>query len=1025
MKIESKRKYWRSIAELRDNKLTEKLSDKEFSFSEEDYSNNFINGKTSRRDFIKLMGFSTAAATLSACKGKVIHSIPYTVHPESIIPGIPNYYATTMFDGFDLRSVLVKTREGRPIKIDENNIAKYFNTTSARVQASLLSLYDNERLKEPHIYGKKVSWKELDIFVNDKFSKITKNGKQIVILTSSLPSPSTKKLIWDFSKKYPNTRTVIYDSISSSDALDASEEIFGFRGFPYYDISETELIISFNADFLGDWIPGMLEKSYSKRREPKLNMLRHIQIESNMTISGANADIRIPHKPSTIKRILFDVYNILIYKKYNNNILAQKIANEIKNKASKATIFADGDKESYSIAYMINKYIKSRSLLNGKFILTKESNNKSFDHFINDLNYGHIGAVLIYQTDPLYSLPINKSLELEKGLKNKTDLNISFSIKENKTSNIMDVWAPTNHWLESWGDTNPITGMYTLMQPTIQPIFNTRQFQDSILIWQNFKENKSSYMMNYYNYLKKFWEENILPNSNVESFNIALFNGVVEIKNDKLLLNNIKNTYKINIDLSRESKKNFFELNLYTKIGIGDGNQFNNPWLQELPDPITRTTWDNYITISQIDAEKIGLKNWYVGNGAMNGNMVNIIANNIKIKNVPVYIQPGQAIGSIGLALGYGNEKFKIKKQRGINAYSLYENFNIIQYNVKIEKIENQIHEFACVQLQNTMAGRNSIARETNIKNFFNKPKNNWNKEEKINTYKGKLPINKITLWKESKNNEGHHFNLSIDLNSCIGCGACVISCNVENNIPVVGKEEIRKSRDMHWLRIDRYYSSLENSERLKEKNLSEDNMFSEPEMYNYLLTPEYNPKVIFQPIMCQHCNNAPCETVCPVSATSHGTQGQNMMAYNRCVGTRYCANNCPYKVRRFNWFNYVKNEKFDFHMNNDIGRMVLNPDVVVRSRGVMEKCSMCIQMTQSVILEAKKSEVKVEDKDFQTACTKACPTNAIIFGDINDENSEVSKKIKEDRSYKLLDFIGTRPNVFYQVKIRNSEEVF
>lgn len=1024
MKIEPKRKYWRGIPELKNNNLIEELSNKEFTFSKEDYS--FINGNTSRRDFIKLMGFSTIAATLSACKGKVIHSIPYVVKPDSITPGIPNYYATTMFDGFDLSSVLVKTREGRPIKIDSNNTAQYFNTTSARIQASLLSLYDNERLKEPHIYGKKVSWKELDIFINNKLTNIQKNGKQIVILSSSLPSPSTKKLIWDFSKIYPNTRTVIYDAFSYSDGLDAAEEIFGIRGLPYYDISQSQLIISFDADFLGDWLPISIAKDYAKIRDPKINMLRHIQIESNMTISGANADIRIPHKPSTIKKILFEVYNIL-KNKTSNNKLAKEIANIIKQQGSNAVIFADGDKQSYSIAYMINKLIKSRALLTNQFILAKESNNISFHHFINDLNNGHIGAVLVYQTDPVYSLPINESRAFIKGLKNFTDLNISFSIKENQTSSIMDVWAPTHHWLESWGDTNPITGMYTLMQPTIQPLFNTRQFQESLLIWKNFNNIDDS-INNYYTYLKNFWEKEILPDSNLESFDTALFHGVVKRKNEKLFVQN--NTYNLNLSSSSNyssssyinKNKNLFELKLYTKIAIGDGTQFDNPWLQELPDPITRTTWDNYITISQIDADKIGLKNWHAGNGAMNGDIVNIIANNIIIKNVPVYIQPGQAIGSIGLALGYGNKKFKLQQQKGINAYLLYDNFNLIQYNIKIEKIENKIHEFACVQLQNTLAGRNSIARETSIKNFLNYPQNIWNKEEKIKTYKGKLPINQISLWQETEKNEGHHFNLSIDLNTCIGCGACVISCNIENNIPVVGKEEIRKSRDMHWLRIDRYYSSLENIDSLKEKGLSQENMFTEPKMYNYLLQPEYNPKVIFQPIMCQHCNNAPCETVCPVSATSHGSQGQNMMAYNRCVGTRYCANNCPYKVRRFNWFNYVKNDKFNFHMNNDIGRMVLNPDVVVRSRGVMEKCSMCIQMTQSVILEAKKAGTKIEDKDFETACTKACPTNAIIFGDINDKNSQVAKKKKDARSYKLLDFIGTKPNVFYQVKIRNSE---
>lgn len=1047
MSMDSKRKHWRGLAELENETLRDQLAAKEFTqkipielFVSD--QKKLKNSNTSRRDFLKWMGFSTAAATLAACKGRVIHSIPYVVKPESITPGIPTYYASTMFDGFDLGNVLVKTREGRPIKLEPNTTAKHFNTTSARIQASLLSLYDSERIKDPHIESKKASWREVDTYVTEQLKKVTEIGKQIVILTTSLPSPSTKKLIWDFSQTYPNTRVVTYDAFSYSQVLDAAEEVLGFRGFPHYDLSQAELIVSFDADFLGDWSPESLESLYIQGKKPGSNMLRHIQVESNMTLSGANADTRIPLKPSAVKKTLVETYKAL--KGQSKDKLAQSIAKEIQTKGSKAVIFADGSKETHALALLINKQIQSKALSTDKFILSKESDDKAFYHFLKDLKDKHVGAVLVYQANPLYSLPQAKELKAE--LK-KLELSVSFSIKEDETSEAMKIWAPTHHWLESWGDAHPITGMYSLTQPTIQPIFNTRQFQDSIISWKNGQERRATNtatdedmnipanisaglkkydgnIRNYYDYLRKFWEQNILPQSNVDSFNKALFHGVVETR-EKAPKKTVtaRADHYLNRISSFEVQKGF-ELKLYTKTGIGDGTQANNPWLQELPDPITRTTWDNYLTVSLADAKKLGLENWHIGDGAMNGHRVNLTASGIKIKNIPVYIQPGQGVGSIGLALGYGRSKGKVAQQGGgINAYVLYKDFNLVQGNVYIEKTDGD-HKFACIQLQHTMAGRTSIARETELETFLTKPKEVWNKEEKFDTYKGKFPSDKVTLWKERDRTQGHHFNLSIDLNACTGCGACVIACHAENNVPVVGKEEIRKSRDMHWLRIDRYYSSGEDFKSLAKKGLSQKNMFSEPEMYTHLLESEANPEVIFQPVMCQHCNNAPCETVCPVAATSHGQQGQNMMAYNRCVGTRYCANNCPYKVRRFNWFNYAENDKFDFHMNNDLGRMVINPDVVVRSRGVMEKCSMCIQMTQEVVLKAKKVGRKVKDKEFQTACSQACPTGSISFGDINDNSSEVSEKLKDDRSYKLLDFIGTRPNVFYQVKVRNSKKI-
>ncbi|WP_185849279.1 4Fe-4S dicluster domain-containing protein [Blattabacterium cuenoti] len=974
----------------------------------EDYNpiKNLLKGETSRRDFLKWLGFSTASVTLSACKGPVIKSIPYVVKPDNITPGVPNYYASTMIDSFDIGSVLVKTREGRPIKIEPNFSSEYFNTTSARIQSSLLSLYDEERLKNPFLKGKKSSWKEIDNYIIQKLKYLSKTKKDIIFLSHSFPSFSTKKLIQDFKKKYPYTKWITYDPISYSKALDASEKIFGVRGFPIFDFKKSELIISFDADFLGDWSPENMSKSYASNRKPKRGMIQHIQIESNMTITGANADVRISKKPSIIKKILIEVFQKIFFGKKTKDKNAQKIVSLINKMGSKSVIFADGDQESYELSFLINRKINSHALQKEKYLFSKESNDNEFKNFLKNLEKKNIGGLFIHNVNPIYSLPLSISKKIEKFIK-KIPLTVSFSTNKDETNEIMDVLAPTPHWLENWGDTYPVTNVYTLIQPTIQRIFNTRQFQDSLIIWSGIKEK------NYYEYLKKTWEKNIIPKSNVFSFNEALFHGVVKITNEKPISNN----FSISIDKKiQEYEKNIvhkeieenFELRLYTKISIGDGYQFNNPWLQELPDPITRTTWDNYLTISFFDANKIGLRNWNSGDGSLNGNCIDLIKNNETIiRNIPVFIQPGQAVGSVGLSFGYGQKIGKLSKiVNGKNAYRIYENFIVIQNNIQIKKV-NKIHKFACIQLYNTTEGRN-LVKETDLDIFLKEPKKNWNEEEKILTHEGMLSQEKISIWNENYEKKekinGHHFNLSIDLNACIGCGACIIACHSENNVPVVGKEEIEKSRDMHWLRIDRYYFS-NNKSQSQEENIYE------------------NPKISFQPIMCQHCEHAPCETVCPVGATSHGEQGQNMMAYNRCVGTRYCANNCPYKVRRFNWFNYANNQKFDFNMNNTLGKMVLNPDVVVRTRGVMEKCSLCIQRTQYVIGIAKKENRKIKNEEFETACSVSCPTKAITFGDANDSSSLISKKIKDTRSYKLLDFIGVRPNVSYLLKIRNKKK--
>ena len=466
---------------------------------------------------------------------------------------------------------------------------------------------------------------------------------------------------------------------------------------------------------------------------------------------------------------------------------------------------------------------------------------------------------------------------------------------------------------------------------------------------------------------------------------------------------------------------------------MGDGKHAKNPLLQEFPDPLTRATWDNYLTISEFDAKETGLylepstffnQSSHDANGGLNGKYAIIKLGDKEIK-APVLIQPGQARGTLGLAIGYGRyQGVKPEMMVGVNAFTLYNDFNPVQ---SVEIIPtNEIHEFALIQLQNTLMGRGDIIKETTLKEFNTKKVEVWNSQAVVSLNHIETPVSSpdVDLWQEFDRSIGHHFNLSIDLNACTGCGACVIACHAENNVPVVGKTEIRKSRDMHWLRIDRYYSSEDSfyDDDMKKDNIS--GLGSSLSSFGELENPSENPQVAFQPIMCQHCNHAPCETVCPVAATSHGRQGQNHMAYNRCVGTRYCANNCPYKVRRFNWFLYNGNDEFDYHMNNDLGRMVINPDVTVRSRGVMEKCSFCIQNTQAVILKAKNEGRPVAAGEFNDtcACASACSSGAMRFGDINEEGSKIAELKNNKRAYHLLDAVGTKPNVVYQVKVRNTK---
>ncbi|AZQ42916.1 TAT-variant-translocated molybdopterin oxidoreductase [Nonlabens ponticola] len=1017
------KKYWKSTAQLDEsNEMIKNLEQNEFATAvptEEFLGDDAVmeDSATTRRDFLKYVGFSTAAASLAACEGPVIHSVPYVVQPDRIIPGMSNYYATTIADGYDFASILVKTREGRPIKIESNRDTEHRGHANARVHASVLGLYDNNRLQSPLVDGKEATWEQVDKKVKQELN--AQAGKDVVLLTQTYASPSIKRLVADFAAAYPNARQVILDTVGEDAALNAFEAKYGTRGLADYDFEDAECIVGVGADFVGDWQGGNFDKNYSQSRIPKNGkMSHHVQFEANMTLSGANADKRYPVTPTEQKQIIAALYSKVVGGGSSTN-LSDKVAKAVEQAAqslrragSKGVVLCGlPDQAAQQLTLEINERLGSTIVIIDAPILSRQGNRKQVQQLVEDMQAGRVGAVMVAGVDPVYSY--DDSDAFAKAYKN-VPLKVSFASRLDATAQQSDVVATTPHYLEAWGDAEIKSGQVSLMQPTIKPLFNTRQMQDSLLVW-------SGSDTSYKDYLKE------TSTGNGASWNQALQDGFYSSnatsENASSDAGTSMTASAALSQLNSSSKSSDFELVLYTKTALGDGTQANNPWLQELPDPITRTTWDNYATVSMQDAERLGIENENVANGALNGSNVTVKMDGKEI-TLPALIQPGQAPGTIGIALGYGQKDgIQEEMQTGVNAFPFYKDGMSVQ-PVSMS-VASGVHEFACTQLQNTMMGRD-IIRETDLETYRTGDKDQFNPMPEVSLNHIETPVTSpdVDLWESFDRSVGHHFNMSLDLNACTGCGACVVACHAENNVPVVGKSEVRKSRDMHWLRIDRYYSSTDSFEDDESKKDGFTGLFGDNGSlggFGELEIPADNPQVAFQPVMCQHCNHAPCETVCPVAASSHGRQGQNHMIYNRCVGTRYCANNCPYKVRRFNWFLYNGNDEFDYHMNNDLGRMVINPDVTVRSRGVMEKCSLCIQMTQMTILEAKKDGRMIKDGEFATACSNACSNGAITFGDINDKESEIYKVKQQDRMYHLLEEVGTEPNVMYQVKVRNN----
>ena len=850
--------------------------------------------------------------------------------------------------------------------------------------------------------------------------------------------------------KYPNTKVVVYDPVSYSALLDANQMNFGKRALPSYHFDKANVIVSFNADFLGTWIsPIEYASDYIQNRKisdvTKAKMSRHIQVESHMSLTGSNADNRVLVKPSEQGVAIAHLYNVITGGGMSTSGLndkakkaLSKVAEELKAAAGTSLIVSGSNVLAEQL--MVNAMNHALGNYGTTIDMAVTSNqasgsDKDFAALVTEMKSGSVDLLLVMGANPAYDGPMAGEFS---GAMSKVKNKVSTNLTVDETSDMCDILAPNTHFLESWGDVEAKAGHVTLLQPTIAPLFNSRQGEFSLLVWAQSANIDLTQPQPYYEYVKNNWKTSYFTKQNEVSSFTTFWDSCVHDG----VFNTASGTgasaftpVAIPADITKPSGKEL-EISFFETVHIGNGQYAGNPWLMEMADPVARTTWGNYLAVP---VNFDGVRTMVGYKDLVDGDLVELTIGGSKF-TVPVIQQFGQMPGTVSIALGYGRTHAGITGSSvgvNVNPVATYKDGYRQNYNadVTVSGKTGKEKDFSCVQYHHTIGvkgidtatGKEINADEaalvffdyfTGAKGFqgaltdrsvvYTAHVNDLAASIEGLTKKRKHAqhLNEQQIYRGYDHNYslGHHWGMHVDLNACIGCGACTVACMAENNVPVVGKHEVSIHHEMAWLRIDRYYyGSVE------------------------------NPNTIYQPMMCQHCDNAPCENVCPVNASNHSSEGLNQMAYNRCIGTRYCANNCPYKVRRFNWLDYttadifpgnqpkLADENIPFGADN-LTRMVLNPDVTVRSRGVIEKCSFCVQRLQEGKLAAKVEGRELMDADVKTACQTSCPTGAITFGDMNNTKDMLSSKLESPLNYIALEEINVRSSVTYTMKINNRD---
>lgn len=960
-----------------------------------------------RRDFLKATGFTLGVAFATGCsRAPVQRAIPLLSQPEEIVPGRSLFYASTCAGCSAGCGILAKVRDGRPIKLEgnpEHPVSR--GGLCATGQASILGLYDSQRLQHSLKDGKKSSWAEVDREIQAEFANIRRDRGAVRFLSRTITSPTTRAAIQEFLKSFPDARHIVYDPLSNSALLDAHEQTHGVRVLPRFRFDKAEVIVSFDADFLGTWIsPVEYTADYRAGRDLQTKRISyHVQFEPRMSVTGSKADRRLAVAPGEMGQVLTHLAQRVARRvgvPLTSSELEQcsvdsafldELADRLWHARGRSLIVCGtNDLQQQLLGNYLNHLLRNygSTLDVENSSLQVEGSDRDLEGLVGELRDGKVRALVIYGVNPAFDLPGGDGLA---GALQKVPLLVSLAQRMDETAALARYVLPDPHYLESWNDNEAVSGLVGVSQPTVHRLGDTRSVAETIAHW-NGKPKPD------YDILREHWKAAIFPRQKKESNFEAFWDRTVHDGFAAVQPLSIKprefNAQAVRPFLkAQHPEKGTFALVLYSTVAMLDGRNAYNPWLHELPDPITKVTWDNYASISPAAAQRLGV---------VDGDVVRLESGG-QVFDLPACIQPGQQDQVIAVALGYGSRlsaRFaKVGPQWieaivsvgdngavGVNAAPLLRlSDGVLSYGsaqVKISRTGRQ-RELASTQTHNTLtvpqkltppgSGPRPVVQETTLGAYLKDPHAGVEDHEE-----------KEDLWPTDHPYTGPRWGMVLDQNACTGCSSCVVACQVENNIPVVGRDEIRRNREMHWLRIDRYYSETDSGQI----------------------------EVAYEPLMCQQCENAPCETVCPVLATVHSEDGLNQQVYNRCIGTRYCANNCPYKARRFNWFNYSHDDQLQ--------NLVLNPDVAVRSRGVMEKCTFCVQRIQEAKIEAKRRGEKISDGVVQTACQQSCPAQAIYFGDLNDPNSQVSKMMANPRRYRVLEELNVRPAVGYLTIVRN-----
>jgi MoCo/4Fe-4S cofactor protein with predicted Tat translocation signal len=958
--------YWRSLEELAGSEDFQDALHREFPKGASEWVDS-----VSRRGFLKVMGASLGLAGMTGCVRLPFEPIvPYVRQPENVIPGRPMFYATASTLGGYASPILVESHLGRPTKVEGNDQhPASLGGTDIFAQASILGMYDPDRSQSVMSMGDQRSWQAFLGAIRGPLSaQKALQGAGIRILTPTISSPTLADQLRNFLKIYPQAKWHVYEPVNRDNVLEGARLAFGQPVETRYDLSKADVIVSLDADFLYAGFPGNTKyiRDFAKRRNPDAPMNRLYVVESTPTTTGAKADHRWPARAAEIQWFAEDLWAFVAGTRGNNRELGA-VADDLKSRSGSSLVIA-GDHTSPAVHRLVHALNSTLGNVGTTVFYTDPvdanpiNQTESIKDLVSDMRAGKVDLLVILGGNPVYDAPAD--LNFADALTNsKIPLRVHHGLYQNETAELCQWHVNETHELESWGDARAYDGTVSIIQPLIAPLYNGKSALEFVALLSGQADATG------YDLTRAYWQKQHAGADFEQFWRKSLHDGWVAgtaFGRKDLRFASASQNFVSGV---REGS-NAIELNIRRDPTIHDGQFSNNGWLQELPKPMTKLTWDNAVLIGPKMAERLGIKTKDVVELELNGKKV----------TGAVWIQAGHPDNSVTVFLGYGRKRAgRVGTAQGFDAYALRTSAAPwIASGVTIKKT-GETYELASTQGYQSMdtpdGGHRPLVRETTLEEYRKEPE--FAKEEQ--------PPKELTLYEPYPyEKEDFSWGMTIDLNSCVGCNNCMIACQSENNIAVVGKEQTAIGRHMHWIRVDTYYQGDRD-----------------------------NPKAFFQPVPCMQCENAPCEVVCPVGATNHSPEGLNDMVYNRCVGTRYCSNNCPYKVRRFNFLLFQDWETPQY-------KMMRNPDVTVRSRGVMEKCTYCTQRISERRIDAEKEDRKINDTELQTACQQSCPAGAIVFGNINDPNSKVSKLKAQARNYSLLGELNTRPRTTYLAEVRN-----